>query len=64
MIMKIQRFQLTSSTLQDKSRLVQVSYRPKNSGLTKKELKKQCYHDKDCMHHRTPISFLKGKINY
>ena len=37
---------------------------PKSSGLTKKELKKQCYHDKDSKHHRTPISFLKGKINY
>ena len=22
------------------------------------------YHDKDCMHHRTPISFLRGKVNY
>ena len=37
---------------------------PKSSGLTKKELKKQCYHDKDSKHHRTPISFLKGKIDF
>ena len=37
---------------------------PKSSDLTKEELKNQCYHDKDCMHHRTTILFLKGKINY